>query len=84
MVSRLSEAVGEGLGLLDRINRAGLDRAIPAIAEMVNNGDLDRLVKLARVYSSAEDALTDDMVSRLIDTVGAGHVAARPGQPRRR
>lgn len=72
MVGRLSEAVGDGLALLDRVNRAGLDRAIPAIAEMVNNGDLNRLVKLARVYSSAEDAMTDEMVSRLIDTIGAG------------
>ncbi len=72
MVSRLSEAVGEGLALLDQVNRAGLDRAIPAFAEMVNNGDLQRLVKLVRVYSSAEDALTDEMVSRLTDTVGNG------------
>lgn len=72
MVGRLSEAVGEGLALLDQVNRAGLDRAIPALAEMVNNGDLNRLVKLARVYSSAEDALTDEMVARLVDTVGNG------------
>jgi uncharacterized protein YjgD (DUF1641 family) len=72
MVGRLSQAVGDGLSLLDQINRAGLDRAIPALAEMVNNGDLNRLVKLVRVYSSAEDALTDEMVSRLIDTVGNG------------
>jgi len=72
MVTRLSQAVGDGLALLDQINRAGLDRAIPALAEMVNNGDLNRLVKLVRVYSSAEDALTDEMVSRLIDTVGNG------------
>jgi uncharacterized protein YjgD (DUF1641 family) len=72
MVGRLSEAVGEGLALLDQVNRAGLDRAIPALAEMVNNGDLNRLAKLARVYSSAEDALTDEMVARLVDTVGNG------------
>jgi uncharacterized protein YjgD (DUF1641 family) len=72
MVSRLSQAVGDGLALLDQVNRAGLDRAIPALAEMVNNGDLNRLVKLVRVYSSAEDALTDEMVGRLVDTVGSG------------
>jgi len=72
MVTRLSVAIGEGQTLLDQVNRAGLDRAIPALAEMVNNGDLNRLVKLIRVYSSAEDALTDEMVSRLIDTVGNG------------
>ncbi|HET9340946.1 MAG TPA: DUF1641 domain-containing protein [Casimicrobiaceae bacterium] len=72
MVTRLSQAVGEGLSLLDQVNRAGLDRAIPALAEMVNNGDLNRLVKLARVYGSAEDALTDEMVGRLTETVGNG------------
>jgi uncharacterized protein YjgD (DUF1641 family) len=72
MVTRLSQAIGDGLALLDQVNRAGLDRAIPALAEMVNNGDLNRLVRLVRVYSSAEDALTDEMVSRLIDTIGNG------------
>jgi uncharacterized protein YjgD (DUF1641 family) len=72
MISRLSEAVGDGLSLLDQVNRAGLDRAIPALAEMVNSGDLNRLVKLARVYASAEDALTDEMVGRLTETVGNG------------
>lgn len=72
MIGRLTQAVGDGLALMDQINRAGLGRAIPAIAEMVNNGDLDRLVKLARVYGSAEDALSDEMIGRLTDTVGNG------------
>jgi len=72
MVGRLTQAVGDGLALMDQVNRAGLGRAIPAIAEMVNNGDLNRLVKLARVYGSAEDALTDEMIGRLTDTVGNG------------
>jgi uncharacterized protein YjgD (DUF1641 family) len=72
MIGRLTQAVGDGLALMDQVNRAGLDRAIPALAEMVNNGDLNRLVKLARVYGSAEDALTDEMVGRLTDTVGSG------------
>jgi hypothetical protein len=72
MVGRLSEAVGEGLGLLDRIHRSGLDRALPTIARMVQDGDLERLAQLARVYSSAEDALTDEMVGRLAETVGEG------------
>ncbi|KAB2870439.1 MAG: hypothetical protein F9K36_15255, partial [Burkholderiaceae bacterium] len=72
MVSRLSGAIGDGLAMLDQVNRAGLDRAIPALAEMVNNGDLNRLVKLARVYGSAEDALTDEMIGRLTETVGNG------------
>ncbi len=72
MIGRLTQAVGDGLALLDQVNRAGLGRAIPAIAEMVNNGDLDRLVKLTRVVGSAEDALTDEMVGRLTDTLGNG------------
>ena len=72
MVGRLTDAVGEGLALLDRVNRSGLDKAIPVIAELVNSGDLQRLAKLARVYASAEDALTDEMVSRLTETVGNG------------
>ena len=72
MVGRLSEAIGEGVALMDQVNRAGLDRAIPALAEMVHNGDLNRLVKLARVYGSAEDALTDEMVGRLTETVSNG------------
>lgn len=72
MVGRLTGAVGEGLALLDRINRSGLDRAIPVIAELVNSGDLQRLARLVRVYGAAEDALTDEMVGRLTDTVGTG------------
>ncbi len=72
MVGRLSQAAGEGLALVDQVNRAGLDRAIPVIAELVNSGDLHRLAKLARVYASAEDALTDEMVARLSETVGNG------------
>jgi len=72
MVGRLSEAIGEGLSLLDQVNRAGLGRAIGPLAEMVHNGDLQRLVRLARVYGSAEDALTDEMVGRLTETVGTG------------
>ncbi len=72
MVSRLSMTAGDAIDLLDQANRAGLARAIPALAQMINNGDLDRLVKLARVYGSAEDALTDEMIGRLTETVGNG------------
>jgi Asp-tRNA(Asn)/Glu-tRNA(Gln) amidotransferase C subunit len=72
MIGRLATTASEAADLMDQINRAGLGRAIPALAEMVNNGDLQRLVKLARLYSSAEDALTDEMVGRLTETVGNG------------
>jgi uncharacterized protein YjgD (DUF1641 family) len=72
MVGRMTDTVGQGLSLLDQVNRAGLERAIPAIAELVNSGDLNRVARLARVYASAEDALTDEMVGRLAETVGNG------------
>jgi uncharacterized protein YjgD (DUF1641 family) len=72
MVSRLAGTATDAMDLIDRVNRTGLYRAIPAIAELVNNGDLDRLTKLVRVYSAAEDALTDDMVNRLAETAAEG------------
>ena len=46
MVGRLTEAVGEGLSLLDQVNRSGLEKALPSIARMVRDGDLERLVQL--------------------------------------
>lgn len=72
MVGRLSETIGEGMSLLDQVNRSGLEKALPTISRMVNDGDLERLAQLARVYSSAEDALTDEMVGRLAETIGEG------------
>jgi uncharacterized protein YjgD (DUF1641 family) len=69
MVARLAGTATDAMDLIDRVNRTGLVKAIPALAEMVNNGDLDRLAKLARVYGSAEDALTDEMVGRLAETL---------------
>ena len=60
------------LDTLDRVNRAGLTRAIPAIAQLVSDGDLERLVQLARIYGSMQDAMTEEMVGRLSETVGAG------------
>lgn len=72
MVTRLTDAVGGGLALIDQVQRAGLERAIPAVVELVDSGDLQRLVKLARLYSSAEDALTEEMVGRLAETIGSG------------
>ena len=72
MVSRLTEAVGGGLSLLDQVNRSGLEKALPIISRMAIDGDLERLSQLARVYSSAQDALTDEMVGRLAETMGEG------------
>lgn len=72
MVTRLIDAVGGGLTLMDQVQRAGLERALPAFAALVNNGDLQRLVQLARLYNSAEDALSEEMVGRLAETIGNG------------
>ncbi|MCC6868624.1 MAG: hypothetical protein IT522_07355 [Burkholderiales bacterium] len=72
MVGRLTDAVGGGLAFIDQAQRAGLERAIPVLVELVDNGDLQRLVKLARLYGSAEDALTEEMIGRLAETFGNG------------
>ncbi len=72
MVDRLAYTATSSIDFLDQINRAGLSQAIPALAKMVNNGDLDRIVDLARVVSSAQDAMTDDMVDRLAMTFSQG------------
>src|SRR5574340_26066 len=72
MVSRLASTAGDAVDLLDQVNRAGLTRALPALTRMITNGDLDRLSQLARVYSAAEDALTDEMVGRMSEAVGDG------------
>jgi hypothetical protein len=72
MVTRIAQTAADSMEFIDQVNRAGLKRALPAIADLVGNGDLDRLVRLARVYGSAEDALTDDMIGRLAEAVGEG------------
>jgi len=72
MVGRLAGSAAEALDLVDKAGRSGLSKAIPALAEMVNNGDLERLPQLARVYHAAQDALTDEMIGRLAETVGDG------------
>lgn len=69
MVARLAGTASDAMDLLDRINRTGLYKAIPALADLVNHGDLDRLAKLARVYSSAEDSVSDEMIGRLAETL---------------
>lgn len=72
MITRLTEAIGAGISLIDQVNRSGLDRAIPALAQLVHNGDLERMVQLARIYGSAQDAVTEEMIGRLAETAGNG------------
>jgi uncharacterized protein YjgD (DUF1641 family) len=65
MVVRLAGTLSQTLDLLDRFNRSGIDRALPTIAQLVENGDLERLVGFARLFGSVEDSLSDDIVNRL-------------------
>lgn len=67
IVARLAGAIADGLDLLDRVNRSGIARALPALTALVETGDLDRLVQLARLAGSAQDAMNDETVSRLAD-----------------
>lgn len=71
MVSRLAENGAQALDLLDRLNRSGIDRALPVLTRLVENGDLQRIVDIARTVAAAEDAMNDDMVGRLAQ-MGAG------------
>lgn len=72
IVARVADVATDSIDLLDRVNRSGIAAALPAIARLVENGDLDRLVGLARVLGSAQDALSDDIVSRVAGIVGDG------------
>lgn len=65
IVDRLSATAAGTLDLLDRVNRSGIVRALPALTQLVENGDLDRLVGIARLLASIEDSLSDDIVHRL-------------------
>jgi uncharacterized protein YjgD (DUF1641 family) len=65
MVVRLSATLGDSLDLLDRVNRSGIVRALPAITQLVENGDLERVISLARLVAAVEDSLSDDIVNRL-------------------
>lgn len=69
IVGRLAAVASEGLALLDAANRSGIARAMPALARLAADGDLDRLVSLSRLAESAGDALTDDIITRLAQTL---------------
>ena len=70
IVGRLATVAGDGLSLLDQATHSNLDKALPAISRLVENGDLERIVNLSRVLGSAGDALNDDIVGRLAETMG--------------
>ncbi len=68
MVRRISATLTDGLDVLDRFNRSGVADALPTLSDMVTSGDLKRLADLARLVASAEDSLSDDIVTRLAST----------------
>ncbi len=72
IVGRVADSAAGAMDLIDKVNRSGLGKAIPQLAQMVENGDLQRLVDLARVYGSAEDALTEEMVGRIAAVASDG------------
>ncbi len=55
--------------MLDEDSRAAAEAAL---GRLVANGDLDRLVALARTLGAAGDALSDDIVSRLAGLAADG------------
>jgi uncharacterized protein YjgD (DUF1641 family) len=59
IVGRLGSTVGDGLDLMDRVNRSGVDKLLPIISHMVENGDVERLAKLAHAMSGVQAALPD-------------------------
>ncbi len=65
MVGRLAATASGGLDLLDRVNRSGITKALPTIAGLVENGDLERLAGFVRLVAALEDSLSDDIVNRL-------------------
>ncbi|WP_414039975.1 hypothetical protein ACJU26_12580 [Acidithiobacillus sp. M4-SHS-6] len=65
MVGRLAGLASDGLDLLDRVNRSQVVNALPAISALVENGDLERIVHLARMAGAVGDSMSDEMVSRL-------------------
>ena len=70
MIGRLTDTATQAMDLLDRVNRSNVADALPAIAEMVRTGDLERVARYARVLGAAEDAVTDDMIGRFATLAG--------------
>ena len=70
IVARLGALAGDGLALVDQATQSNLDKALPAISRMAENGDLDRVVNLSRVLGAAGDALSDDIIARFAETGG--------------
>ncbi len=64
MIARLAQTLSESASLLDQLGRSGIEGAVPVLASMVKNGDLEGVAELVRLIGAARDAITDDMVIR--------------------
>ena len=65
IVGRLAGLASDGLDLLDRINRSQIVHALPTLSVLLENGDLERIVHLARMVGAAQDSMSDEMVTRM-------------------
>jgi hypothetical protein len=72
IIGRLATTLSQSLDTLDRFNRSGIADAMPVVAQFVRSGDLQRVLALGRLVAAAEDALSDDMVSRLTMVISDG------------
>lgn len=68
-VSAVVASLNDGLDMLDRLVRVDLPRARPAIADLVRNGDLARLVTLARILSTARADRTGEVARELANAI---------------
>ena len=60
MVTRMAQAAADGLDLVDQANRAGLNRAIPALAAVVDNGLMltERKTGRKRIFNEFDGLLS--------------------------
>ena len=70
MVGRLTETVSALMAVADEANRLKIGKLLPVLAQLSENGDIERLAHVARLVGAAQDALTDEMVTRMTGVVG--------------
>lgn len=58
--------------VLDTQHEQELQQAQEALVHLVRNGDLERIVHLARLLGAAGDSLSDEMVGRLAEVASDG------------
>ncbi|MCE5388173.1 MAG: hypothetical protein K0041_06295, partial [Acidithiobacillus sp.] len=58
--------------VLDTSQEDELRQAQEALVQLVRNGDLERIVHLARMLGAAGDAMSDEMVGRMAEIASNG------------